>query len=153
MLMAESADALSVIGYFLTLVSLLGSFFYIHLSEWYRDILALATKWDINKFGDDPDQKAGRRECRYEIVKVSNWSILGTSYVVTAFLMLITILSVIMWVEERQRSDAWLYIGIAGLAFVLIYLGMTIGILIKGYKKATQLREAIESKVILPKST
>jgi len=39
-----SADALSVIGFFLTLVGLLGSFFYIHLGEWLREVIALETK-------------------------------------------------------------------------------------------------------------
>ena len=146
-----SANALSVIGYFLTLVGLLGSFFYIHLSDWYRDVIALVTKWEINKYGDDPDLKAGRRECRYEIQKVSSWSILLSSYVVTAFIALLFGLSVIMWLAEPQRSDAWIYIGIAGIAFVSIYLGMTIGLLISGYKKALRLRKEIESKIVVAK--
>jgi hypothetical protein len=69
---SAGADALSVIGFFLTLAGLLGSFFYIHLSDWLREVLALETKWRINAVGDEPDQRAARRECRYEVEQAAN---------------------------------------------------------------------------------
>jgi len=102
----QSSDALSMIGFFLTLVGLLGSFFYVHLSDWYREVLSLATKWEINKFGDDPDQKAGRRECRYEVEEVASWTTLITSLVVTGFVLFVLLLSVVLWLAEPQKSDS-----------------------------------------------
>jgi MFS family permease len=147
----QSSDALSVIGFFLTLVALLGSFFYIHLSDWYRDVLALVTKWRLNRYGDDPDQKAGRRECRYEVEKVTSWTMLITTLVVTGFVIFVFLLSAILWLAERHRSDAWAYIGIAGVGFLLVYLGMTFSLLIAGYYKVTRVRDDIKSQVPLAK--
>ena len=143
----QSSDALSVIGFFLTLIGLVGSFFYIHLSDWYRKVVSLATKWEINRYGDDPDQKAGRRECRYEVEEVAGWTTLITSLVVTGFVVFIFLLSVVLWLTEPEKSDAWAYIGIAGVGFLLVYLGMTAGLLVAGYCKATKVRGEIREKM------
>ena len=146
---AQSSDALSVIGFFLTLVGLLGTFFYIHLSDWYREVSALAVKWEINKFGDDPDQKKGRRECRYEAEKIASWSTLITSGVVTFFVLFVTLLSIILWLAEPDKSDAWIYIGVAGLGFLGIYLVMTFGFVVAGYYKAIKVRLEVRKKMPL----
>jgi hypothetical protein len=141
-----SSDALSVIGFFLTLIGLVGSFFYIHLSDWYRKVVALATKWEINRSGDDPDQKAGRRECRYEVEEVAGWTTLITSLVVTGFVVFMFLLSVVLWLTEPERSDAWAFIAIAGVGFLFVYLGMTVGLLVAGYSRATKVRAEIREK-------
>jgi len=138
-------DALSVISFFLTLVGLLGSFFYIHLSDWLRDIIALETKWSINKSGDD--KKAARRECRYEIEQLASWTTLVTSIVVTAFVLFIVGLGWNLWQAQPEKSVAWTSVGLAGLAFTVIYLGMTIGLLWSGYGKTRKLYSTIDKKV------
>ena len=143
MSLSNSADALSVIGFFLTLVGLLGSFFYIHLADWLRDVLTLETKWRVNQYGDELDQKAARRACRYEVVQLSNWTTLATSLAVTGFLLLIFILGTILWAAAGDKSLAWAFIGWAGLVFILIYLGMTIALLIIGYRKAHQVQKEV----------
>ena len=143
---AQSTDALSVISFFLTLASLIGSFFYIHLSDWFRDIISIETKWSINKYGDDPDQVSARRECEYEIKRVANRVTLVSSIVTTLFIVLIACLSVGLWVTSPEKSDAWGYVAIAGVSFLVIYLGMTGYLLISGYGKANRLQRAIEPK-------
>ena len=50
-------NPLSVVGLMLTLSSLLGSFFYLQLSQWVRDILAVKSKSDLNKFAGVADEK------------------------------------------------------------------------------------------------
>lgn len=139
----ESVDALSIIGFFLTLVGLLGSFFYIHLSDWYREVLALEVKWEIYRVGDLPEEKQARKECRYEIIKIGNWTVLSTSIVVTIFILFMAILSGIIWVTEPNKTGVWNYIGIAGLAFLVIYLGMTTLFLVSGYRKTSALQHQI----------
>jgi hypothetical protein len=57
----------------LALASLLGSFFYIQLSQWLRDILALSEKIDLNKQQGDSDQKKAIVECRVEMRRLSSW--------------------------------------------------------------------------------
>ncbi len=132
----STSDVLSVIGFFLTLIGLIGSFFYIHLSDWYREVLALETKWALNKAGDEDAQKAARRECRYEAGKTAGWTTLLTSLVVTVFILLVFTLSLLLWINHAERSFEWNYIGVAGASFLLIYLGMTAFFLISGYRKA-----------------
>ncbi len=138
--LSTPADTLSVIGFFLTLVGLLGSFFYIHLADWLREVLTLETKWQVNQFGDEDDQKAARRACRYEVVQLANWTTLVTSLAVSGFLLLIFILGTILWAAAGDKSLAWAFIGWAGLVFMLIYLGMTIAMLVLGYRKARQVQ-------------
>jgi hypothetical protein len=140
---ASSPETLSVIGFFLTLFGLLGSLFYIHLSDWLREVLALETKWEINRTGEESDQKSGRRQCRYEIVPLASWHVLATSLVVTAFVLFIFILSLLLWLGQVNKSIAWFYIGYAGIVFMLIYLSMTVYLLIWGYSKARRLWKAI----------
>jgi|GEM_PF-1107304 len=140
-----STDALSVIGFFLTLVSLLGSFFYIHLSDWLRDVIALETKWHFNEFGDEADQKAARRECRYEVEQAAGMTTLLTSLVVTAFVIFIFVLGVLLWQAQPEKSVAWTYIGLAGAGFMVIYIGMTIYLLGSGYRKARRLRSTVRT--------
>jgi hypothetical protein len=132
----QSSDALSVFGFFLTLVGLLGTFFYIHLAEWYRDVLALETKWEVNKSGDDQDKKAARKECQYEAAQMASWSTLVTSIVVTVFIMLVAALSIHLWCTAPEKSDVWIYIGVAGFGFLAAYLSMTTSLLLFGYRKA-----------------
>jgi len=137
------SDALAVIGFFLTLVGLLGSFFYIHLSDWLREVIALETKWRINSVGDEPDQRADRRECRYEVEQAANWTTLLTSLVVTAFVIFIFILAQSLWRAQPERTAAWNDIGWAGAGFMVIYLGMTGYLLIRGYVKARRLHSTV----------
>ncbi len=138
----QPSDALSMFGFFLTLAGLLGSFFYIHLGDWYRQVLALRVKWEINKLGDDPYLKAGRRECRYEAEQIASgvMATLITSIVVTLFLLLIAVLAALLWLAEPDKSGEWMYIAIAGVGFLAIYLTMTSFFVIAGYSMAFKVR-------------
>ena len=44
-------NPLSMVGLMLTLAGLVGTFFYIQLSGWLRDVQALHAKIDLNKLG------------------------------------------------------------------------------------------------------
>jgi hypothetical protein len=50
------ANPLTLVGLVLTLASLVGSFFYIQLSQWLRDLLAVAAKIELYSHGDNPDK-------------------------------------------------------------------------------------------------
>jgi hypothetical protein len=56
---------ITAIGTFLTLVSLLGAFFYVHLTNWLRDLLALRAKFELNAGGNTAPEEQALRECRY----------------------------------------------------------------------------------------
>jgi hypothetical protein len=139
----DPSQVLSILGFFLTLAGLLGSFFYIHLSDWYREILSLQVKWEMNKAGDDPDQKAARRSCRYEAEQYASWTTLATSLAVTIYIGLIGVLSLLIWQQQPVDNPLSLYIGIAGGVFLAVYLGMTAFFLIAGYTKVRRLRSEV----------
>lgn len=139
-----STDALSVIGFFLTLVSLLGSFFYIHLGDWLREVNALKTKWDLNNEGSQPERRAARRECRYEIGHVDTKTTQLTSRVVSGFIIFIFILGLILWLAQPERDIVWICVAGAGLGFMGTYLGMTCHLLRNGYSTANELQQAVD---------
>jgi hypothetical protein len=62
---AMPSQNITAIGTFLTLVSLLGAFFYVHLTTWLRDLLALRAKYDLNAGGNTQPEEQALRECRY----------------------------------------------------------------------------------------
>ena len=144
---ATPVSALSVIGFFLTLVGLLGSFFYIHLSDWYREVMALAVKWRVHRYGDEREQKAGRRECRYEAEKLASPTVLVTSVAVTLFVLVVSGLTFALWLSEVDKTQAWVFVGIAGGYFLLMYLVLTGWLLAAGYSKARTLRGEIADVV------
>lgn len=140
-----SADALSVIGFFLTLVSLLGSFFYIHLGDWLREVIALDTKWRINTNGDD--RYDAQLECRYEIEQIANWTTLVMSIVVTGFVVFIFYLGSQLWLAEPDKNIAWMYVGQAGPGFFIIYIVVIASLLSYGYCKARKLLKKAKNEL------
>ncbi len=82
------SNALSVIGFFFTLVSLLGSFFYIHLATWYRDIIDLDFRYKQNEEGANDQQKDEIRQCRYDYKKLFSNVPIYTSIILTLFVII-----------------------------------------------------------------
>jgi hypothetical protein len=85
------ANPLSVVGLMLTLSSLLGSFFYLQLSAWVRDILALKSKSDLNNIAGTNDEKKAMRECAVELDKLFNWPTYLVNGVVICFVIVMTL--------------------------------------------------------------
>src|SRR5690348_5233297 len=64
-----TTNPLTIVGVMLTLASLVGSFFYIHLSQSLRDLLALRRKTELNKLASDEYQTKAIVECQVEYTK------------------------------------------------------------------------------------
>lgn len=62
-----ASQSIAAIGTFLTLTSLLGTFFYVQLSTWLRDLLTLQSKFELNDGGNTPDEQKAVREVRYSL--------------------------------------------------------------------------------------
>ena len=60
-------NPLSTVGLMLTLASLIGSFFYLQLSQWLRDVVALRQKTELNVLQGDEGQQRAIVECKVEI--------------------------------------------------------------------------------------
>jgi len=142
----SAANPLSVVGLMLTLSSLLGSFFYLQLSAWVRDILALKSKSDLNKFAGTNDEKKAMRECAVEVDKLLNWPTYLVNSVVIVF-VLIMIATALNMLERAAADPLYgpvrfaflLFLGVfVVLSSVLFYHGRTQGNAVK--KEVERLR-------------
>jgi hypothetical protein len=146
----DTSLILSTQGLFLTLGSLLGTFFYVHLSNWLREVIAIQNKWNLNKNGEKDEEKQALRECRYALQGVYNYVPGLVSGIITAFVFLLAALSISLWTWYSGPDVLQSYLSIAGLTFLILYTGLTACFLIHGYCIGHSIQSAIYKKY--PKS-
>ncbi|MGD9116605.1 MAG: hypothetical protein PVJ61_05450 [Dehalococcoidia bacterium] len=141
----------SIIGIFLTLVGLLGSFFYIHLSSWFRDLIALKNKWELNAIGSTPQQKQAQLECLYAIRGLYNYVPGLVAGVITLFIGLVSgfILNYLFSIEVSGALSSVLWV--VFLAFLATYFTLTLYFLIAGYRTGAKLNAEINKKFPKPR--
>jgi hypothetical protein len=137
----------SIIGIFLTLVGLLGSFFYIHLSSWFRDLIALQNKWELNKIGGTPEEIEAQRECRYALRGLYNYVPGLVAGVITLFIGLVSgfILNYLFSIEVSGPLSSVLWV--VFLAFLATYFTLTLYFLIAGYRTGARINAEIEQSL------
>ncbi len=82
-------NPLSMVGLMLTLAGLVGSFFYIQLSTWLRDVQALSTKIELWTLGQTDDREKAIRECKIEQARLASWHTLVVNVAVIWFVWFI----------------------------------------------------------------
>ena len=147
----DDSAILSTQGLLLTLVSLLGTFFYVHLSDWRKDIIELKAKWDQSHFYQTDEEKAAILEVRYELPGQSNYVVPLVTAVVTVFIVLIAVLSGTLWTHYCGPPAIRIHLLIAGSASLTLYVVLTGVFLIGGMRTAKQLKDAISEKFPPPK--
>lgn len=80
------SDHIALIGTLLTLIGLLGTFFYVHLSTWLRDLISLKTKFDLVDPPGTPEEKQAALECKYTLSGLYNYVPLLTTAALSAFI-------------------------------------------------------------------
>lgn len=146
----DTSLIISAQGFFLTLIGLLSAFFYVHLSNWYGQLVSLKSKWDLNESGETKDEKQALLECRYALAGVYNWVPAAISAVITLFILMLTLLSVLLWSEYNGPSNYRLYLMLAGGVFLVTYLILSGLLLFKGYSVGRSVAEAIANKYPSP---
>lgn len=148
----DNSTILSTQSLFLTLVSLLGAFFYVHLSDWRKDLIKLKAKWEQNRYRQTPEEKAAILEVRYELPSLSSYVTPLVTVVITVFILLLAALSCILWTHYSGPQVTKTLLLIAGGAFLILYV-LLIGILlIGGMLTALQLQSKI-AKEFTPRKT
>jgi hypothetical protein len=142
----DNSAILSTQGLLLTLISLLGTFFYVHLSGWRKDLIKLKAKWEQNHYNQTNEQKAAVLEVRYELPGLSNYVTPLVSLVVTAFILLVAGLSYALWTPYCGPPTIRTSLTIAGIAFLILYVLLTGGFLIGGMMTAKELNDKICKK-------
>ena len=136
-------NPLSLVSIMLALASLLGSFFYIQLSQWLRDILALSEKIDLNKQQGDNDQRKAIVECRVEMRRLSNWH----NYIVNGAVILFVLY--ILWLTFGMISLASAdplhrYVRSALIAFTGVFSLLSLSLFAIGAWRASNARSILQ---------
>ena len=130
-----STNPLTTVGLMLTLASLVGSFFYIQLSQWLRDILALRQKVELNRRQGDETQKRAIVECRVEYRRLANWQTYVVSLVVIGFVVFVVVTGLLM-VGHAAGDPMEPYIRTALVVFLILFVVLASGLLGFGISNA-----------------
>jgi len=122
----------SVIGLYLTLAGLLGTFFYVHLSNWLQSLLRLQAKWQVNKRGTDTEQRSAIRECRFELKGLFNHIPIVVALGISGFIGLLSRDALDMLSEVPGDALAQRLTSIL-CAFLWLYFLLTLYLLIHGF--------------------
>lgn len=128
-----NSQEIGTLGFFLSLISLLGTFFYVQLSNWLRDLIASEAIYDANAVGGTSEEKEQIRKLKYSIAGLYNLVPLITSVAITAFIALVAgiIISILRHALATDYLAQNLMLALCG--FLVIYCGLTIYLLLRGY--------------------
>jgi hypothetical protein len=140
-----NANPLTTVGLMLTLAGLVGSFFNIQLSQWLRDLVALAQKVQLNKGeGGDP-QKRAIVECRIEIRKLTNWQTYIINFLVLLFVMFVLINGLVM-IESASADPLYPHVHFALWVFLVFFVIVSLWLTYDGWRIAEGIRKSLTSK-------
>jgi hypothetical protein len=125
------ANPLTVVGLMLTLASLLGSFFYLQLSQWLRDLLALRQKVELNKLQGDDNQRKAIVECRVEFRRLSSWHSYAVNIVVTGFVVFVLGLGLAM-IRLAEADPLYGYVRLGLVTFGIVFILLAGGLMAMG---------------------
>ena len=140
-----ASDLTSAIGFMLTLVGLIGTFFYVHLSNWLREMLELKSKCDLNSVGDSDSRKQGRLECRFQLRRLLNHITLLVSIVISSFIVTLVLVARQMIEAANPQPAVVPYYKAAASVFLVIYFGLTTYMLAFGYFIAFRVRAKLKA--------
>ena len=139
-----NTNPLTTVGLMLTLAGLVGSFFNIQLSQWLRDLVALAQKVKLNKAqGNDAQQKA-IVECKIEFKKLANTQ----TYVINALVLLFVVFVLVNGLVMIHSADAdplYPYIHLALWVFLVFFVGVSLWLFFDGARIVKGVRTDLES--------
>jgi hypothetical protein len=128
-------NPLSLISPLLTLAGLVGSFFYIQLSQWLRDLVALRQKIELNRFAGDEAQKRAIIECRIELRRLATWHTYAVNLSVIAFVLFVLVLGLLA-IRTAADDPMYVYLATALWVFLVLFVGLASGLFWLGHRNA-----------------
>lgn len=125
------SNPLLTVGLVLTLASLLGSFFYLQLSQWLRDVLALRQKAELNRLQGTEPEKRAIVECRVEFQRLSTWHSYTVNIIVISFVLFMLLLGLDM-IRGAMSDPLYWHIHLAMIVFLILFSVLSAGLLIIG---------------------
>lgn len=139
----SSSDVTATIGFMLTLVGLIGTFFYVHLSNWLREMLELKSKFELNSVGDTEPRRQARLECKFQLRRLLNHIPLLVALVISAFIIAVLYIAKSLIGATQPQPAVVPYYKTAAIWFLIIYFGLTSYLLIYGYVVGYRLKRRL----------
>lgn len=128
-------DAVTTIGLFLTLVSLLGSFFWVSLTAWLRDLVALKAQASYFKNRGNQEELA---KVRHQVAGLGDWTTYATTLAVLAFGVVLLVSALTLTADIKGDLGARL---LAALwIFLVLFVVLTLTLLGRGYGLVKKIR-------------
>lgn len=145
-------NPLSLLSPLLTLAGLVGSFFYIQLSQWLRDLLALRQKLELNRFAGDEAQKRAIVECRIEYQRLATWHTYAVNLSVIGFVLFTLVLGLLM-IQPLADDEYHLkvYMTVALSVFLVVFVGLASALFWLGHRKAVEIGTILAATTPRPK--
>ena len=138
-----SPDVTATIGFMLTLVGLIGTFFYVQLSNWLREILELNSKYELNRVGETEARKQARLECKFQLRRLLNHIPALIAVLISIFIIAVLAIARNMIAATQPQPAVVPYYKTAAVWFLIIYFSLTIYLLLHGYIVGFQLKKKI----------
>ncbi len=141
----QTGIVVSILGFYLSLVSLLGSFFYVHLANWFDDIKRTEQKWDLAK--DRAESYTQQVECYAESrTQRSPTPLIGFG-LLTGFMLVLSAAAVLLHNRLPDGSNiGWYLYGPGGL-FLVAFVVVSAVYLRQGRKKAKRVNEEATARL------
>ena len=138
-----SPSPLTTVGLMLTLASLLGSFFYIQLSQWLRDVVALRMKADLNRLEGTEAQRRAIVECRIEHARLTAPLTYAVNGVVIAFVLFVLGNGLLM-IRTASEDMLYPYVLWPMIVFTMIFVSLSILLLGQGVSNAMYVKSVLD---------
>jgi hypothetical protein len=138
----SAVNPLTMVSLMLTLAGLLGSFFYIQLSQWLRDLTALERKSDLNRFAGSESEKRALIECQIEYRKLVSWPTTVVNLSVIGF-VLFMLGNALLMIRTADADPLYPNIAVALWVFLGLFTVLSLGLLVLGGRSACATRRIL----------
>ena len=145
----SAVNPLTMVSLMLTLAGLLGSFFYIQLSQWLRDLTALEKKSDLNRFAGSESEKRALIECEIDYSRLAGWPTTVVNVSVIGF-VLFMLGNALLMIRTADADPLYPNIAVALWVFLGLFLVLSVGLLLLGRHSAATTRRILDGTAPKP---
>jgi hypothetical protein len=145
----SAVNPLTMVSLMLTLAGLLGSFFYIQLSQWLRDLMALERKSELNRFAGSEAEKRALLECRVEYRKLVSWPTTVVNLSVILFVLFV-LGDALLMIRTAAADPLYPNIAVALWVFLGLFVVLSFGLLGLGQRSAATTRGILDQAAPKP---
>ncbi len=140
-----NTNPLTTVGLMLTLAGLVGRFFNIQLSQWLRDLVALAQKVKLNKAQGNESQQKAIVECKIELEKLANCQTYAINALVLMFVVFVLVDGLVM-IGSASADPLYPHIRLALWVFLVFFICVSLWLTYDGLRIAKDVRTDLGPK-------